>query len=101
MWQDSLAVIRFNIARCHEAQGAIQNAQTGYEEILKEHPDFVDCWLRLGYIQAARGKRPDAEQLFKKCAELDDGKQEALTALCMSRLRTGDWSEAKVWCWCC
>ena len=94
---DSLAIMRFNIARCHEAQGAIQNAQNGYNAVLKDHPDFVECFLRLGYIQAATGKASEAEKIFLKCAELDDGSQEAWTCLCNIKLRYRDWAKAKVW----
>ena len=89
--------MRFNIARCHEAQGAIQNAQNGYNAVLKDHPDFVECFLRLGYIQAATGKASEAEKIFLKCAELDDGSQEAWTCLCNIKLRYRDWAKAKVW----
>jgi tetratricopeptide (TPR) repeat protein len=96
MWQDSIAILRFNIARCHEAQGATESALEGYNAILQEHADFVDCYLRIGYILAARGKHADSEKKFLECAELEEGKQEAWTALCMSKLRRKDWSKAKV-----
>jgi RNA polymerase-associated protein CTR9 len=94
--KEFMAIIRYNMARCQEAQGALQSARKGYEDILVEHPDFVDCLLRLGYMKARRGLRPEAEKLFKQCAELEDGKEEAWTALCISKLHCSHWKEAKV-----
>jgi RNA polymerase-associated protein CTR9 len=96
MKQHSIAILRFNIARCNEAQGASETALEGFNEILQEHPDFVDCYLRIGYILAARGQHADAEKKFLECAELEEGRQEAWTALCMTKLRRKDWSKAKV-----
>nr|XP_054761257.1 LOW QUALITY PROTEIN: RNA polymerase-associated protein CTR9 homolog [Lytechinus pictus] len=44
MYYNSISVTTtFNLARLHEAQFNMENAVKLYKEILKEHPNYVDC----------------------------------------------------------
>jgi tetratricopeptide (TPR) repeat protein len=93
---EALPTLRYNLARCHEARGDLHLAKEGYEEVLKEHPDYVDCHLRLGYMKLSAGHKREAEDIFKKCIELPNGSEDARTVLCMLKQRQRDWKSAKV-----
>jgi len=43
-YYNSIAVTTtFNLARNFEAQCQFQKAETFYKDILKEHPNYIDC----------------------------------------------------------
>eukprot|EP00892_Ulva_mutabilis_P003021 jgi/Ulvmu1/1271/UM109_0069.1 len=89
------STLRFNVARCREAQGDLRAAQQGYEQVLKEHPDYTDCIIRLGYLKYMCGHKADAEALFKQCLEVPGGREDALAVLCMIKQRAESWASAK------
>lgn len=56
MYYNSISVTTsFNLARLHEAQYNMENAVKLYKEILKEHPNYVDCKS----LKLNRNYRPD------------------------------------------
>lgn len=89
------STLRFNVARCREAQGDLRTAQQGYEEVLRDHPDYTDCIIRLGYIKYMCGHKADAEALFKRCLDVPGGREDALAVLCMIKQRAESWASAK------
>lgn len=45
---NSIAVTTtYNLARIFEAQCQFQKAETYYKDILKEHPNYIDCILNI------------------------------------------------------
>lgn len=94
---ECMATMRYNAARCREAQGDLRGAQQGYENVLKDHPDYTDCIIRLGYMKYMCGHKTDAETLFKRCLELPAGKEDGLAVLCMIKQRVESWASAKAW----
>lgn len=91
-----MATMRYNVARCKEAQGDLRGAQQGYEQVLKDHPDYTDCTIRLGYMKYMCGHKADAEALFKQCLEVPGGREDGLAVLCMIKQRAESWASAKV-----
>lgn len=89
------ATLQYNVARCREAQGDLRAAQQGYEQVLKDHPDYTDCIIRLGYMKYVCGHKADAEALFKKCLDVPGGREDALAVLCMIKQRAESWASAK------
>ena len=57
--------VRYDLARTLEALRKTREAEGLYRQILKEHPNYVDCYLRLGCIEFARGHVFEASDLFK------------------------------------
>lgn len=93
---ECMATMRYNVARCKEAQGDLRGAQQGYEQVLKDHPDYTDCTIRLGYMKYMCGHKADAEALFKQCLEIPGGREDGLAVLCMIKQRAESWASAKV-----
>lgn len=62
----------FNIGTAHEAIGEIEQAKASYEQVLKQHPEFVDAKARLALMALTsdgphRGQRLSyADQLLKE-----------------------------------
>lgn len=49
---NSIAVTTtYNLARIFEAQCQFQKAETFYKDILKEHPNYIDCILNITKIK--------------------------------------------------
>eukprot|EP00123_Amoebidium_parasiticum_P014534 comp22541_c1_seq1/m.34251 comp22541_c1_seq1/g.34251 ORF comp22541_c1_seq1/g.34251 comp22541_c1_seq1/m.34251 type:complete len:1057 (-) comp22541_c1_seq1:62-3232(-) len=65
-YNDSIAVtVRYNMARLHEVMGDMQMAQAMYDEILTQHPNYIDSHLRLGVMMRNSGHIVDATNKFK------------------------------------
>jgi RNA polymerase-associated protein CTR9 len=63
--------IRYNVARLFESTGQVEKAQTHYEEILKSHPAYDDCLLRLGVIESSKENHANALEYFSDSLALN------------------------------
>ena len=45
----------FNMAYWHESSHQYDQANNLYKEIINEHPDYIDAYLRLAYLAKKRG----------------------------------------------
>eukprot|EP01022_Parablepharisma_sp_SALTPOND_P028356 TRINITY_DN70845_c3_g1_i1.p2 TRINITY_DN70845_c3_g1~~TRINITY_DN70845_c3_g1_i1.p2 ORF type:complete len:1075 (-),score=192.01 TRINITY_DN70845_c3_g1_i1:80-3304(-) len=50
--------LRFNLAYLYEMQGAFAEATGFYKQIINEHPDHVDSYMRLSILAMRRGNYP-------------------------------------------
>ncbi|KAI8901967.1 hypothetical protein BC833DRAFT_575185 [Globomyces pollinis-pini] len=64
-------IIRYNIARLFEVQGDIEKAKLHYQEILKTHPAFSECLLRLGYLASNAKNDSEALKYYSDVLALD------------------------------
>ncbi|KAK0091243.1 hypothetical protein PV326_003534, partial [Microctonus aethiopoides] len=46
----------YNLARVYEELYRFDRAEKLYKDILKEHPDYIDCYLRLGCMARDKGQ---------------------------------------------
>jgi RNA polymerase-associated protein CTR9 len=60
---DSKLTVEFNIARLDDAMGNIDVAKEGYNNILKQQPDYMEAKLRLGYLAVVTGDENAGEEL--------------------------------------
>lgn len=58
--------ITYNLARLHEDQGLHADAKALYLGILREHPNYVDCYLRLGCMARDQGLLREAARWFQR-----------------------------------
>ena len=61
----------FNLARIHEETGQTQAAIEVYTQLLKVHPSFLECYLRLSMIASNLGRKNDALMWIERGIALD------------------------------
>jgi RNA polymerase-associated protein CTR9 len=59
----------YNMGRLHEAISQFEAAENYYKIILKEHPSYVDCYLRLGCMARDREQIYEASDWFKEALQ--------------------------------
>lgn len=64
MFEPACVTITYNLARLYEDTGETAKADRLYTEILKHHPNYVDCYLRKGVIMRDCGEFAAAEHWF-------------------------------------
>ena len=62
--------INYNLARLHEANHNYNKAEIIYKNILREHPNYVDCYLRLGCMARDLGQIYEASDWFKEALQV-------------------------------
>lgn len=76
-----LVTMRYNLARVYEASFEFDKAESLYKEILREHPKYVDCVLRLGCMARDRGQIYSASDWFKDALEINPNSPDAWTMI--------------------
>ncbi|XP_001951487.2 RNA polymerase-associated protein CTR9 homolog isoform X1 [Acyrthosiphon pisum] len=91
-YYNSIAVTTtFNLARIFEAQCQFQKAETFYKDILKEHPNYIDCYLRLGCMARDRNQIYEASDWFKEALRIDNEHPDAWSLLGNLHLAKMEW----------
>ncbi|KAK0090680.1 hypothetical protein PV325_008017 [Microctonus aethiopoides] len=62
----------YNLARVYEELYRFDRAEKLYKDILKEHPDYIDCYLRLGCMARDKGQIYEASGWFKDALQIDN-----------------------------
>lgn len=71
-YYDSISVtMTYNLARLNEAMCSYDKADKLYKDILKEHPNYIDCYLRLGCIARDKGLIFVASDFFKDALKIN------------------------------
>lgn len=71
-YYDSIAVtMTYNLARLNEAMCCFDKADKLYKDILKEHPNYIDCYLRLGCMARDKGLIFVASDFFKDALKIN------------------------------
>lgn len=71
-YYDSISVtMTYNLARLHESNCEFDKADKLYKDILKEHPNYIDCYLRLGCIARDKGLIFVASDFFKDALKIN------------------------------
>ena len=61
--------ITYNLGRLCEALCHFDQAEGHYKAILREHPSYVDCYLRLGCMARDREQIYEASDWFKEALQ--------------------------------
>jgi len=68
---DALATtLTYNLGRCEESAGNIEQATKHYNQLLQAHDDYVDANMRLAYL-ALRSGSVDGPKMISKLMQLD------------------------------
>ena len=86
--------VGYNTARLWEQQGRLEQATAKYVELLQEHPNYVDCFLRLGACEQAVGRPSGALAWLKKGLEVDPVNADLWCALGRVHMEQRDWMRA-------
>lgn len=71
-YYDSIAVtMTYNLARLNESLCSFDEADKLYKDILKEHPNYIDCYLRLGCMARDKGLIFVASDFFKDALKIN------------------------------
>lgn len=71
-YYDSISVtMTYNLARLNEAMCSFDKADKLYKNILKEHPNYIDCYLRLGCMARDKGLIFVASDFFKDALKIN------------------------------
>ncbi|CAG9855506.1 unnamed protein product [Phyllotreta striolata] len=81
----------YNLARLNEATCLFDKAEKLYKDILKEHPNYVDCYLRLGCMARDKGHFYDASDWFKEALRIDTEHPDAWSLLGNLHLAKQEW----------
>ena len=63
--------LSYNLARILEELGSSGAAVEIYSEILKQHPNFIECYLRLSELARSRGRTTEAAKWLAVALEVD------------------------------
>lgn len=81
----------YNLARLNEALCLFNKAEKLYKDILKEHPDYVDCYLRLGCMARDKGQIYEASEWFKEAMKINQEHPDAWSLLGNLHLAKSEW----------
>lgn len=63
--------ISYNIGRLYEAKHEYDLAEKTYRSIIEKHPQYLDCFLRLGCMCRDRGQIHEASEWFKEALRIN------------------------------
>lgn len=83
--------IRYNLGRLYESLYQHNEAEKVYKDILKKHPNYIDCYLRLGCMDRDRGQIFDASDRFKEALRVDPDHADAWSLIGNLHLAKQEW----------
>lgn len=95
-YYSSIAItIRYNLARLYEAQHETEKAAKAYKDILRQHPNYIDCFLRLGCISRDRGQIYDASDWFKEGFKISQNHADGWSLIGNLHMAKSEWGPAQ------
>ncbi|CAB3985096.1 RNA polymerase-associated CTR9 homolog [Paramuricea clavata] len=81
----------YNLARLYEATSEFDLADKLYKNILREHPNYVDCYLRLGCMARDRGQIYEASDWYKEALQINQDHPDAWSLIGNLHLAKQEW----------
>nr|XP_058951726.1 RNA polymerase-associated protein CTR9 homolog isoform X1 [Pocillopora verrucosa] len=81
----------YNLSRLHESLCEFDKAEALYKNILREHPNYVDCYLRLGCMARDRGQIYEASDWFKEALQINQDHPDAWSLIGNLHLAKQEW----------
>ncbi|KRY40955.1 RNA polymerase-associated protein CTR9 -like protein [Trichinella spiralis] len=85
----------YNLARVKELLYELEEAEKMYKDILRRHPAYVHCYLRLGCMSRDRGQIYDASVWFKEALQFNPDDPDAWTLIGNLHLGKQEWGPAQ------
>merc|ERR1711962_418945 len=83
--------MNYNMARLMEAQFEFDKAEKVYKDILRNHPNYIDCYLRLGCMARDKGQIYEASDWFKMALQIDQDHPDAWSLVGNLHLAKQEW----------
>ena len=83
--------ISYNLGRLYEATHDYNKAEVMYKDILREHPNYVDCYLRLGCMARDLGLIYEASDWFKEALQVEKDHPDAWSLIGNLHLAKQEW----------
>ncbi|XP_075694274.1 RNA polymerase-associated protein CTR9 homolog [Rhinoderma darwinii] len=81
----------YNLARLYEALCEFHESEKLYKNILREHPNYVDCYLRLGAMARDKGNFYEASDWFKEALQINQDHPDAWSLIGNLHLAKQEW----------
>uniref|UniRef100_A0A2R5LJB8 Putative rna polymerase-associated protein ctr9 n=1 Tax=Ornithodoros turicata TaxID=34597 RepID=A0A2R5LJB8_9ACAR len=81
----------YNLARLYESLSLFDKAEQSYKNILREHPNYVDCYLRLGCMARDRGQIYEASDWFKEALQVNQEHADSWSLIGNLHLAKQEW----------
>ncbi|XP_071957066.1 RNA polymerase-associated protein CTR9 homolog [Antedon mediterranea] len=81
----------YNLGRLNEAMCRYDKAEKHYKTLLGDHPNYIDCYLRLGCIARDRGQIYEASDWFKEALSINQDHPDAWTLIGNLHLAKQEW----------
>ncbi|KAL7034537.1 hypothetical protein ACKWTF_008002 [Chironomus riparius] len=95
-YYDSISVtMTYNLARLYEEMCEFDKADKMYKDILKEHPNYVDCYLRIGCMARDKGLIFVASDYFKDAQKINMNHPDTRSLLGNLHLAKMQWTLAE------
>ncbi|KAN0031578.1 hypothetical protein ACTFIV_005443 [Dictyostelium citrinum] len=85
----------YNLARLYETMGQVNKAEELYKGIIKEHPNYYDCYLRLSCICKQQGDYYEAGEWIREVLDIQPDNQEAWALYGNLHLYKEEWYPAQ------
>ncbi|KAF2076983.1 hypothetical protein CYY_001692 [Polysphondylium violaceum] len=85
----------YNLARLYESMGQVVKAKEIYKGILKEHPNYIDCYLRLGCICKNEGENYESSEWYREALNISPNNAEAWALYGNLHLSRDEWYHAQ------
>ena len=92
---DAAVTLCYNYARILEDVGQTSAAREVYIQLLKQHPSFIECYLRLSRIARDVGRIDEASMWVSRAVVVEDGDPDAGVSLGDLYARGQKWDDAK------
>ncbi|XP_038047664.1 RNA polymerase-associated protein CTR9 homolog [Patiria miniata] len=83
--------VSYNLARLYESMFQFDKAEKLYKDVLREHPNYVDCYLRLGCMARDRGQIYEASDWFKEALQINQDHPDAWSLIGNLHLAKQEW----------
>ncbi|EDV28497.1 uncharacterized protein TRIADDRAFT_19990 [Trichoplax adhaerens] len=87
--------ITYNVARLHEALCEHDEAEKLYKQILKDHPNYIDCYLRLGCMARDKGHFYEASDWYTEALVIEREHKDTWSLIGNLHMMKQEWGPAQ------
>uniref|UniRef100_H2YEL2 Uncharacterized protein n=1 Tax=Ciona savignyi TaxID=51511 RepID=H2YEL2_CIOSA len=90
-YRSIMITMQYNLGRLCEEMFQFEDAVNHYKNILREHPNYIDCYLRLGCMARDRGQIYEASEWFKEALQINSEHPDAWSLIGNLHLAKQEW----------